>query len=37
MMQDWTKKITLRNEWLKISKNYTKGVISGYVYVEKLS
>ena len=36
MTQNWTKKITRKNEddW-KFQKIYTKDIINGYVYIEK--
>jgi hypothetical protein len=38
MMQNWTKTITRKNEDdQKFQKKYTKDIINGHVYIEKIS
>ena len=37
MMQNWTKTITTKMKMTKNLKIYTKDIINGYVYVEKIS
>ena len=37
MTHNWTKIITIKYIDVKKSKKYTKDIISGYVYVEKIS
>ena len=37
MTHNWTKTITIKMNMAKNFKQYTKDVINGYVYVEKIS